>query len=98
MQQKVQAIAIYSLGRLLRELDPQDQVVIAKALHLLASLCSIRPVRKADERKALCPACLSIFRKEDSGDSAPPLEHVSDFRLLGPLAHLSSVSYRPLES
>jgi len=80
------------LRSLLGEFHPQDQMLEAIAIHLLARFGSIGPLLKADERKALCQTRFSVLGEEDSSDTAEPLEHVSELLFFCHLRDLPSVS------
>lgn len=73
---------------LLRKLDPQDQVPEAEAVHLIASLDRVVPIRKANKRKALRQARVAVLGQEDARDAAEPLEHVAQFLLFRHLGDL----------
>ena len=76
---------LVSLSSLLGEFHSENEMLEAPAVHLVARLDGIVPVRKADEGKALGQASITILGQEDSSDAAEPLEHISQLLLLGHL-------------
>lgn len=76
--------------RLLRELDAENEMAEAVAVHLLAGLCGVGSVRVADEGEALGPARLPVLGQEDAGDVSEPREHIAQVLLLGELGHVGN--------
>ena len=80
-----------SLCALLGKLHPKNQVTKPIAVHALARTRCIGAVCIRHKRKAFRTASFSIFRKEDTSDSAKALEHLPQIGFLRELRDLNAL-------
>lgn len=80
--------------RLLRKLDPQNQIVITKPIHLRTGLGRIPPLRKTHKRKPLGASRLSVLGQKHPRHPSPPSEQIPQLVLLSILAHVGHAQCR----
>ena len=84
------------LRRLLRKLDPQDQVIIPEPIDLLTRLRRIVAIRKTHKRESLSPSRLPILREEHPRHPPISPEQVPQFILLRILTHVRNPKRRQI--
>lgn len=74
-QEKTRAFVV--LLSLLGKLDPENEMLETKSVHLVACRDSVAVVCEADEGETLGHTSFPVLGEEDSGDTAETLEHIA---------------------